>query len=614
MVALFKRGDIDGDGRIDCDEFIALGHRRPPRYSRRIATVPSRVWATDPGRPCSTCLTARTVTLDRAGSAAFGRRSTLAHAGTAMPSLHEPPSDAASSQPPAVTCSPSPPPCGRAPTSHAHNAGGTVNVFSSSAAAFSSKKVKADSARKRQPSRVLVRKRPCPGPLLATDISSLGFETRVNVAVDKHVIVVNTGSTALYYVWSRDRTHSGVHTTSVADAASHFCVPNAEGRILPGASLPVSFCFAPTKLGIFTERWVLSVTPPLTEPAKSVVMRGVCTDAPETQLQTRDLVALFINRQAWQTVRDILLRDVLISVFDIVILPEADGDDKGWPHKAVSGAPLNAASGVASGPTGQGAAWMRFETGYAKPQYLTNPISRSTFGALSDQWPAVAGGGNQWDGNLILLEAGLVSATKNRGISRTDALATFEATLQGAAVATPDVSHGLRLKEAAATCCASVLLELVSVVDEARRFRGKPPSPLDEADSDVALTIDGVPVTWCWETQRYQRSDKVEAIAAVARKLRKLQEERAAGIAAWDVKLRSMSKRDRRKAEGKQRKEAEADEFAAAEVDADPEAVLPDPVALRDTANRAQLLSAVRDALVLSLGKFAEQASTLEGE
>lgn len=569
MICLFKQGDVDGDGRIDCDEFIALGtdlvHAHPI--------------------PCQT---------------------------SARTSIH-------------------------APT------GEKVDVFATSAAAFSSKPSKAGSIKKRQSSRVLVRKGSRLGPLLETDTSSLSFETRIATPVEKYVIMVNTGSTALYYTWRRERLHLGLATASAADTATHVYVPNGKGCILPGASRRVCFLFVPSKVGIFTERWVLSANPQPRQPPAPVVVRGVCTEVPETQQQTHGFAFSIAKRHSWHTARDILLRDVLASVFDVSSLmtvaqiKEARSHVRPEPATSPASGPTSktilqkaAWAAPTSETTMQKAAWASFQACFARRQRLAVSIACSTFDVLCSLWSAVLDSGSQWGGEITSLEDKLdimtfpftsgASSADDEIPSRAEALASLEATLQGAAVATPDVSRGLRLKQTAAACCALVLFELADAADETEGLNGKLSAPLVMTNG-TGLVTRGVPVTWCWETQRYERSDGVADIGAAAREMRLANERQAASAAAWEAKKLAMSKRERKKVEEKERKEAvavavetSAKEAAAAQTMATETAVEAAAPDLAATTHRAQLVAAVRGTIKARFDAFVWQASALEAE
>lgn len=625
MLRLFREGDLDGNGRIDCDEFITLGKK--------------------------------------------------------------------------------------------------VDVFSGAAAAFAAKHGNT-SGPKRKQARIAMRKGDGRGPRLGIDVTRHVFLSSVGTPVEKTVTMTNHGSTALYYEWVRAPVSTGLGSTTSVDAAAQFFVPKATGVILPDTTLSVPFLFKPSKAGMFTEDWILHLTPPIAEPTPPVNLRGVGLKVVESELAVRTLEQTMDERKTWQACKDVVLRDVINGVFAIT-LPESDYPFP--PKPPPKPPPPPAANTYAGTPEAENiarraAAWSTFHKSYATPQKLPEPIARAAYDDLASLSldPAVASmaserpvtvpegidpqlaallcqifeaidtdgnrmldavelravfGAEQGDAQFAWLDAnadavvseeefvrqqmaaypedlysveeiaeeleellararaacagklwwsGDVLELEERLGSLGDAplLQRLEAILHRAATTTPDLSRALRLRHAAAAQAQALGFEVNDEVARCRLLYGMPTVPLATTS---AITRRGVPMSYCWETETYEPARDAAQIGAKARAERLAREREEHEAAEWEAAKAKMSKKDLKKALKKEAEEAVPKAAARAAADAEAAAAraaaeaaeakrLADPAVQHEMAYAKAVEEAISAVVRSSLDAWVERAASIAKE
>ena len=112
----------------------------------------------------------------------------------------------------------------------------------------------------------------------------------------------------------------------------------------------------------------------------------------------------------------------------------------------------------------------------------------------------------------------------------------FEASLQCAVSATPDIGRVLRRRHAAAGCAAAALQSGAEAVTVSRQLFMLPTSGIVGPVSAGELAMRSVPMIWCWETGRYEAAADVQQVGAAAREARRAVEKGAADAKAWEAK------------------------------------------------------------------------------
>ena len=553
--------------------------------------------------------------------------------------------------------------------------GSKVDVFAGAAEAFSNAHGNVKLT-KRKSKRVVLNKGSQKGPILSIDTTNCAFETGVGATAERVVNMSNTGSTAMYYEWVRAAVSHGLGTSASVDAATQFFAPSAKGCILPDTDVAMRFTFTPSKPGIFSEEWVLRLTPPPKQPTPPVVLRGVCLEAPERQHQVRNLQAELARRKTWFAVQDILELDVLQPVFSKTIPDGVRIDAVLAPAAAPTAAPASAeAEAEAEAAAADADKYTLFLSSYATPQGLPPVTARSAFDELAhlaasvprpaedgpvDLEPTAAEGGAAeggaaegegdappapvdgeeeapaaapapaapltygipFSGDPYELEEALAAMPEGG-----QWLAMLEQALHRAASATPDVAKAVRMRQAAAACVHTALADGADAVAWTRQIYAKPTDgvmgPL--ARSGGGMTVRGVEMAWCWETGKYEVASEAAEIGAKAYAARKAKENEAKEKAEWEAKKAAMSKRDRKKAEKAEEAAAaaaaeaaavaaEEAEKAAAEAEAAEKARLADPAVQREMRYEAQLEQSVRAVLEASLEQFLQRAVQLDSE
>ena len=530
--------------------------------------------------------------------------------------------------------------------------GQKVDVFAGAAEAFSNKDAIVKKSRKRT-NRIAVNKGSQLGPILSVSAERLGFEANAGQLIESSLEMRNDGSTAMYYEWERVPVSAALGATSVVDAAAQFYTNGAKGCILPQTSATMRFTFQPAKAGIFHEEWRLKLTPPTAQPIPPVLLRGVCLSAPESEKKVLTLNAELERRKLWFACQDLLLGDVLTAVYRKTIPDGVRIDAILTPSSASAPAPTPAPTAEAVAAMEAEARFKIFINGYGAVQALRPTAARTCFDALDEiaaqlpvgppppPPPAVEDSaadeeaapaaeppaqtvGVEWGGDVHALEEALAAASAHA--TAMELWERFEMVLQHAASATPDVSCVLRSRHVAAVCAEAALFRGAAAVARSRQLYAKSirgvTGPVSASGQN---TLNGKPVAWCWETERYEPAGEMEAIGAAARSKRLEAEHKAAAAKEWELKKAGMSKRDRKKAEKEEEKAAAAEAVAqeAAAVAAEEaarvakeaeERRLADPAVQKEMAYRKDVHAAVQSAVEAMLDSYVEQAFAMEQE
>jgi len=444
----------------------------------------------------------------------------------------------------------------------------------------------------------------------------------------------NSGSTAMYYEWERVEVSAGLGTTAVVDAAAQYFTPSAKGCILPNTSVAMRFTFKPVKPGIFREEWKLKLTPPMPKSLAPVLLRGVCLSAPERTQQVRTLGVDLQRRKDWFSIQDILDRHILPEVYRRTIPDSVRVDAVVRPLATPVPHPASLTASPATETAEAAARFAAFTASYGAAQGLSNASARTCFAdlnAIAALVPTDGSGGDAapsdgsvqvWDGDVSSLES-LLAELDASGVALRE---RFEAALQRAVSATPDVGRSLRLRHAAAACAEAMLGEAADRAVRTRELYSKSPEGITGPVSGSAqLARRGSPMAWCWETGRYETAAEVARVGAAARQLRRDAEQAADEQRRWEESKLSMSKRERKKAEEKERKEAEAAAAAAATTAAAEEVAreaaaraeaerLADPAVQKELRYDAGVEGQVRASVDAMLGSFLEHALAIDKE
>ena len=147
----------------------------------------------------------------------------------------------------------------------------------------------------------------------ATGQLRLLLEGRVSSKISQNITVVNNGTTAMYYTWTKAEVPSKLSRSSLGSSSKIYC-QSTQGIILPGATTDITFSFVSELAGVFTETWVLSTTPKVgCEGEVSFCIRGVAVQEDETRTK-RDAIAERLARRAANTAVKEALDDVLSRV------------------------------------------------------------------------------------------------------------------------------------------------------------------------------------------------------------------------------------------------------------------------------------------------------------
>ena len=133
------------------------------------------------------------------------------------------------------------------------------------------------------------------GPVLSVHTSRLVLECHHQETCSGVVTVSATGSSAVYYSWSRQSLRPSRATRPSHEACDKPAIymPELRGAILPGQSKQFRFSFVPQRPGTCTEEWQLQTLPEATQVhgGRRVIVRGVATVHDDRALARRKLQA-----------------------------------------------------------------------------------------------------------------------------------------------------------------------------------------------------------------------------------------------------------------------------------------------------------------------------------